>query len=46
MKPWPLLTAAILAEAVGTSALKASDGLTRWTPRRWLASPGSSAAWC
>ncbi len=38
MKPWLLLAAAIVAEVVGTSALQASDGFTRWMPRRWPAS--------
>jgi multidrug transporter EmrE-like cation transporter len=32
MKPWLLLAVAILAEVVGTSALKASEGFTRLGP--------------
>lgn len=32
MNPWLLLALAIVAEAVGTSALKASDGFTRLLP--------------
>ncbi len=32
MKPWLLLTAAIVSEVVATSALKASDGFTRLGP--------------
>lgn len=32
MKPWLLLTAAIVSEVVATSALKASDGFTRLVP--------------
>lgn len=30
--PWILLAAAILFETIGTTALKASDGFTRWGP--------------
>lgn len=32
MKPWLLLAMAIVAEVVGTTALKASDGFTRLVP--------------
>ncbi|TSE24291.1 DMT family transporter [Tepidimonas aquatica] len=32
MNPWLLLALAIVAEVVGTSALKASDGFTRLLP--------------
>lgn len=32
MKPWLLLALAIVAEVVGTTALKASDGFTRLVP--------------
>lgn len=32
MNPWMLLALAIVAEVVGTSALKASDGFTRLVP--------------
>ena len=32
MNPWLLLALAIVAEVVGTSALKASDGFTRLVP--------------
>lgn len=30
--PWLYLIAAVVAETVGTTALKASDGFTRWGP--------------
>lgn len=30
--PWILLAAAIFFETIGTTALKASDGFTRWGP--------------
>ena len=32
MNAWLLLALAIVAEVVGTSALKASEGFTRWWP--------------
>ena len=32
MNAWPVLGIAIAAEVVGTSALKASEGFTRWLP--------------
>lgn len=32
MKPWLILAVAIVAEVIGTTALKASDGLTRLVP--------------
>ena len=32
MKPWLLLAAAIFAEVIGTTALKATDGFTRPVP--------------
>jgi multidrug transporter EmrE-like cation transporter len=32
MKPWLLLALAIVSEVIATTALKASDGLTRWPP--------------
>ncbi len=32
MNAWLLLALAIVAEVVGTSALKASEGFTRWVP--------------
>ncbi|MDR3447233.1 MULTISPECIES: DMT family transporter [Dyella] len=32
MKAWLLLGTAILAEVIATSALKASDGFSRWLP--------------
>lgn len=30
--PWLYLIAAVVAETIGTTALKASDGFTRWGP--------------
>jgi len=32
MNPWLALGIAIVSEVAGTSALKASDGFTRWAP--------------
>lgn len=32
MNPWLALAIAIVSEVAGTSALKASDGFTRWAP--------------
>ena len=32
MNAWGLLILAIMAEVVGTAALKSSDGFTRWLP--------------
>lgn len=32
MNAWALLILAIIAEVIGTAALKSSDGFTRWLP--------------
>ena len=38
---WIVLALAIVAEVVGTTALRASDGMTRVLPGRWSSSPMS-----
>lgn len=46
MKPWLLLLAAIVAEVVATSALKASDGFTRPGPTALVVAGYGLAFWC
>ena len=46
MKPWLLLLAAIVAEVVSTSALKASDGFTRPGPTALVVAGYGLAFWC
>ena len=45
MKPWLLLRAAIVAEVVATSALKASDGFTRPGPTALVVAGYGLAFW-
>ena len=45
MKPWLLLLAAIVAEVVATSALKASDGFTRPGPTALVVAGYGLAFW-
>lgn len=46
MKPWIALGVAILAEIAGTSALKASDGMTRLWPSAIVVVGYLVAFWC
>ena len=46
MKPWIVLGIAILAEIAGTSALKASDGMTRPWPASVVVVGYAIAFWC
>ena len=45
MKPWLLLLGAIVAEVIGTSALKASEGFTRLGPTAVVVAGYGLAFW-
>ncbi|WP_028605558.1 DMT family transporter [Ottowia thiooxydans] len=46
MKPWLILALAILAEVIGTLALKASDGFTRLGPSALVVAGYGTAFFC
>ena len=46
MNPWLILAAAIVAEVIGTTALKASDGFTRMVPAAIVVAGYGFSFWC